>query len=159
MAGGCREPAGSHSFHLVDIKHQCCHRNGNISLQYQVPKTRVTSISKIPVSFHFLIHFHNDLAKQEGPSCFLLLCVSQTGNRTWRKWEWGSEQAPACISCCDMLFHVYTLLSLQSRQADLSTQRCQKKDIPVSGHWVVFSKTTQDTIILLRGRFEIAFTF
>lgn len=120
---------------------------------------RVTSISKIPVSFHFLIHFHNDLAKQEGPSCFLLLCDHRqetgrggSGNRAW---SW-LQLVLAAVTC----YSTYTHSVIPAKQTGRSFHtEVPKTDIPVSCHWVVFSKTTQDTIILLCGKFEIAFTF
>lgn len=52
------------------------------------------------------------------------------------------------ISHNGLLFQkAHTLLSQQNRRANLSTQRRQKPDIPVSSRWVMFSKTTRNITV------------
>lgn len=117
----------------------------------------MTSISKIPDSSHFLIHFHNDLAKQEGLSCFLLLCDhrQETGSGGSGNRAWSRLLVLAAVTC----YSTQTHCVIPAKQTGRSFHvEMPKTDIPASSHWMVFSKTTQDRIILLCGKFEIAFT-
>lgn len=101
MAWDCRGPVESHNFPLVWPKKTnidwitlALHRS---SFEYLTACNKIsTTVSvtakhnfksntiffKFQFPFHFLIHFHDILAKQERPSCFLLLFVhrQETGH-------------------------------------------------------------------------------
>lgn len=145
---GCRGPAGSHSFHLVAEKgqHQCVLGDTENRLQaldfnnnYQRNKmdnkhlcvSKAMHVKDVISKSHFLIHFHDDFAKQEGPSCFLLLCdLRQETEQEVGIGLGAGSSTPASISHCGMLFqnphgshtHAHTLCyPKQSRRADRST--------------------------------------
>lgn len=106
---------------------------------------------------HFLIHFHVKLAKQEGPSSFLLLYFhrQETGNGNT---AWSRHQCSAYISHCSMLFqNTQIWLPLQGRQTELSTQ---KQEFPLVAigwcflkqYWIEWDKP-------MYGKRKIIFTF
>lgn len=156
---GCRARAGSHSFHLVaeEIKHQCLVRwSNNLKLHHRRTQTQNF---EFPHDFILLgsTFFKSDVNPSLNPSSLSIsmwlqpnrkgLSVSCYCATTDRKQEVGTRIGAgtssrfilAIVAC---YFKTHTQSVTPARQTGRSFRT--KTGIPVSGHGLMFCKTTQE---------------